>query len=153
MVSLSKSDILLDAYCGVGTIGIIASDKVNKVIGVELVKEAVNDAITNAKMNNIKNVHFFCNDASVFMKNMASKKEKVDVVVMDPPRKGSDEKFLNAVIKLSPKKVIYISCDPRTQVVDLKYLLDNDYIINAIQPVDMFPHTSHVENIVILSHK
>ena len=153
LANLSKSDILLDAYCGVGTIGIVASDKVNKVIGVELVKEAVNDAITNAKMNNIKNVHFFCNDASVFMKNMASKKEKVDVVVMDPPRKGSDEKFLNAVIKLSPKKVIYISCDPRTQVVDLKYLLDNDYIINAIQPVDMFPHTSHVENIVILSHK
>lgn len=150
LANLSKTDILFDAYCGVGTIGLVASDKVSKVIGVELVKDAVNDAIYNAKMNNIKNIHFFCDDASNFMKNMAVKKEKVDVVIMDPPRKGSDEKFLNAVVKLSPKKVIYISCDPRTQVVDLKHLLNNGYQIMAIQPVDMFPFTSHIENIVLL---
>ena len=153
LANLSKNDILFDAYCGVGTIGLIASDKVSKVISVELVKDAVNDAIQNAKMNNIKNVHFFCDDASNFMKNMALKKEKVDVLIMDPPRKGSDQRFLNAAIKLSPKKIIYISCDPRTQVIDLKTLLDNGYQITAIQPVDMFPFTSHVENIVCLIKK
>lgn len=153
LANLSKTDILFDAYCGVGTIGLIASDKVAKVISVELVKDAVNDAIFNAKMNNIKNVHFFCDDASNFMKNMAVKKEKVDVLIMDPPRKGSDERFLNAAVKLSPKKIVYISCDPRTQVIDLKHLLSNGYQITAIQPVDMFPHTSHIENIVVLSHK
>ena len=153
LANLSKNDILFDAYCGVGTIGLIASDKVNKVISVELVKDAVSDAIQNAKMNNIKNVHFFCDDASNFMKNMAAKKEKVDVLIMDPPRKGSDERFLNAAIKLSPKKIVYISCDPRTQVIDLKHLLSNGYQITAIQPVDMFPHTSHVETITLLCLK
>lgn len=153
LANLSKTDILFDAYCGVGTIGLIASDKVAKVISVEIVKDAVSDAIQNAKMNNIKNVHFFCDDASNFMKNMAVKKEKVDVLIMDPPRKGSDERFLNAAVKLSPKKIVYISCDPRTQVIDLKHLLENGYQITAIQPVDMFPHTSHIENIVVLSHK
>ena len=153
LANLSKNDILFDAYSGVGTIGLIASDKVSKVISVEFVKDAVSDAIQNAKMNNIKNVHFFCDDASNFMKNMAVKKEKVDVLIMDPPRKGSDERFLNATIKLSPKKIIYISCDPRTQVIDLKHLLSNGYQITAIQPVDMFPHTSHIENIVCLIRK
>lgn len=153
LANLSKNDILFDAYSGVGTIGLIASDKVSKVISVELVKDAVSDAIQNAKMNNIKNVHFFCDDASNFMKNMAVKKEKVDVLIMDPPRKGSDERFLNATVKLSPKKIIYISCDPRTQVIDLKHLLSNGYQITAIQPVDMFPHTSHIENIVCLIRK
>lgn len=153
LANLSKTDILFDAYSGVGTIGLIASDKVNKVISVELVKDAVSDAIQNAKMNNIKNVHFFCDDASNFMKNMAVKKEKVDVLIMDPPRKGSDERFLNAAIKLSPKKIVYISCDPRTQVIDLKHLLSNGYQITAIQPVDMFPHTSHIETVTLLQRK
>lgn len=153
LANLSKNDIVFDAYCGVGTIGLIASDKVSKVISVELVKDAVQDAIQNAKMNNIKNVHFFCDDASNFMKNMAVKKEKVDVLIMDPPRKGSDERFLNAAVKLAPKKIIYISCDPRTQVIDLKHLLNNGYQITAIQPVDMFPHTGHIENIVCLIKK
>lgn len=153
LANLSKNDILFDAYSGVGTIGLIASDKVAKVISVELVKDAVQDAIFNAKMNNIKNVHFFCDDASNFMKNMAVKKEKVDVLIMDPPRKGSDERFLNAAVKLAPKKIIYISCDPRTQVIDLKHLLNNNYQITAIQPVDMFPHTGHIENIVCLIRK
>lgn len=153
LANLSKNDIVFDAYCGVGTIGLIASDKVSKVISVELVKDAVQDAIQNAKMNNIKNVHFFCDDASNFMKNMAVKKEKVDVLLLDPPRKGSDERFLNAAVKLAPKKIIYISCDPRTQVIDLKHLLNNGYQITAIQPVDMFPHTGHIENIVCLIKK
>jgi 23S rRNA (uracil1939-C5)-methyltransferase len=149
LAGLSKNDVLLDAYCGVGTIGIIASDYVGKVVSVELVKDAVYDAIKNAKMNNIKNIHFFCADASDFIKNLAAKKEKIDVIIMDPPRKGSDERFINAVLKLMPKKVIYISCNPHTLVNDLKYF-KGAYSIKAIQPVDMFPHTYHIETIVLL---
>jgi 23S rRNA (uracil1939-C5)-methyltransferase len=152
-LKLSKEDVLLDAYCGVGTIGIVASDDVKKVIGVELVKDAINDAIVNAKKNNVKNIHFYCDDASNFMVNMANKKEHVDCVIMDPPRKGSDEKFLSSLVKLSPKKIGYISCNPETQMDDLKYLLKNNYEITKIQPVDMFPHTSHVESCVLLERR
>ena len=150
--NLSKDDVLLDAYCGVGTIGIIASDKVKKVIGVELEKQAVQDAIINAKINDIKNIHFYADDATRFIINLANKKEHIDCIVLDPPRKGSTEGFLKAVLKLKPNKIIYISCDPHTQVLDLKYLT-NDYKITFVQPVDMFPHSSHVENIVCLVKK
>ena len=149
---LSKQDIILDAYSGVGTIGICASPNVNKVISVELEKSAHMDAIINAKLNNIKNVHFYCDDATRFINNLAIKNEHIDVVIMDPPRKGSDASFLKAVLKLKPRKVIYISCDPHTQINDLKYLI-NDYKIIYIQPVDMFPQTEHIENIVTLERK
>jgi 23S rRNA (uracil1939-C5)-methyltransferase len=149
---LTKNDIILDAYSGVGTIGICASPNVSKVISVELEKSAHMDAIINAKLNNIKNVHFYNDDATRFINNLAVKKEKIDVVIMDPPRKGSDASFLKAVIKLNPRKVIYISCDPHTQINDLKYLT-NDYKITYIQPVDMFPQTEHIENIVTLERR
>lgn len=150
--NLSKEETILDAYSGVGTIGIIASDYVKKVISVELEKRAVEDAIINAKENNIKNIHFYCDDATRFINNLAAKKEHLDVIIMDPPRKGSDEAFLKAVLKIKPKKIIYVSCDPHTQVVDLKHLL-NDYKIISVQPVDMFPNTMHVETIVCLVKK
>ena len=104
------------------------------------------------KLNNIKNVHFYCDDATRFINNLAMKKERIDVVIMDPPRKGSDASFLNAVLKLKPRKVIYISCDPHTQINDLKHLV-KDYKIIYIQPVDMFPQTEHIENIVTLERK
>lgn len=149
LANLTKQDSLLDAYCGVGTIGLIASSHVLKVTGVELVKDAVTDAIMNAKNNNINNVRFICDDATNFMINCARQKQTFDVVIMDPPRKGSDKPFLDALKKLSPRKVVYISCNPHTQVEDLKHLL-NQYKITKIQPVDMFPHTHHVENIVLL---
>lgn len=149
---LTKEDVLLDAYSGVGTIGIIASSKVKKVISVELEKQAVQDAIINAKLNDIKNIHFYNDDATRFIINLANKKERVDCVVLDPPRKGSTEQFLKAVLKLKPNKIIYISCDPHTQVVDLKHLV-NDYKITFVQPVDMFPHSGHVENIVCMERK
>lgn len=152
LASLNKNDVLLDAYCGVGTIGLIASKNVAKVIGVELVKDAVNDAIANAKANNINNVRFICDDASKFMLNCARQKQKIDVVIMDPPRKGSDKVFLDALLKLAPSKVIYISCNPHTQVDDLKMLLEK-YTIDKIQPVDMFPNTYHVETITLLCLK
>ena len=151
-LNLSQDDVVLDAYSGVGTIGLIASRKVKKVISVELVKDAVTNGITNAKLNNIKNVHFFCDDATKFINNLAMKKEKIDCVIMDPPRKGSDVAFMNAVLKLMPKKVLYISCNPYTQCEDLKLLYDK-YVIKYIQPVDMFPHTASIENIITLERK
>lgn len=152
MANLSKTDTILDAYSGVGTIGLIASSMVNKVLSVELVKEAHLDAIYNAKMNNIKNVSFFNDDATIFIENIAKRKEKIDVVIMDPPRKGSDERFMKSLIKLQPLKIVYISCNPLTQVEDIKLLL-NDYRIIKIQPVDLFAQTSNVENIVLLHLK
>ena len=150
---LNKEDVILDTYCGVGTIGIIASDYVKQVLSVEIVKDAVNDAIDNAKTNNVKNIKFFCDDASNFMVNLAKTRENVDVVIMDPPRKGSDERFINSLLRLSPKKIIYISCNPDTLTDDLKLILKGKYNITYIQPVDMFPHTSHVECIVCLTRK
>lgn len=150
---LNKEDVILDTYCGVGTIGIIASDYVKQVLSVEIVKDAVNDAIDNAKTNNVKNIKFFCDDASNFMVNLAKNKQHVDVVIMDPPRKGSDERFINSLLRLSPKKIIYISCNPDTLTDDLKLILKGKYNITYIQPVDMFPHTSHVESVVCLTRK
>lgn len=152
LACISKDDLVLDAYCGVGTIGIIASKNAKKVIGVELVKDAVENAIYNAKVNNVKNISFFCQDATNFIVNMARKKEKIDILIMDPPRSGSTPEFLNAVLNILPKKIVYISCNPYTQVEDLKILLKN-YQIMHVQPVDMFPLTSNIENIVMLTNK
>lgn len=149
---LKKTDTILDAYSGVGTIGLIASSMVKKVLSVEIEKSATIDAQFNAKINNIKNVSFFNDDASNFIVNLANRKEHMDAIIMDPPRSGSDERFLKAVLKLLPEKIIYISCNPQTQVNDLKLLVDK-YDIQYIQPVDMFPHTAHIENIVILTQK
>jgi 23S rRNA (uracil1939-C5)-methyltransferase len=149
---LKMSDTILDAYSGVGTIGLIASSRVRKVLSVEIEKSAIIDAQFNAKINNIKNVSFFNDDASNFIVNLANRKEHMDAIIMDPPRSGSDERFLKAVLKLMPEKIIYISCNPNTQVTDLKLLVDK-YEMTYIQPVDMFPHTAHVENIVILKRK
>ena len=150
---LNKNDIILDTYCGVGTIGIIASDYVKQVLSVEIVNDAVKDAIDNARTNDIKNIKFFCDDASNFMVNLAKSHQHVDAVIMDPPRKGSDERFINSLLKLSPKKIIYISCNPDTLTDDLKLILKGKYNITYIQPVDMFPHTSHVESVVCLTRK
>ncbi|MTI65663.1 MAG: 23S rRNA (uracil(1939)-C(5))-methyltransferase RlmD [Firmicutes bacterium] len=153
MAKLDTNDVVLDAYCGIGTISLILSDKVKKVIGVELNQDAVKDAIKNAKRNKIKNVRFYQSDAGKFMVRMANRKEQVDTVFMDPPRSGSTEKFLHSIVKLNPKKVIYISCNPVTQERDLKYLTKHGYKVKEIQPVDMFPHTYHVETVVLIEKK
>lgn len=151
MAGLSGKERVLDAYCGIGTISLIAADKAQEVIGVELNRDAVKDAIGNAKQNNSKNVRFFCDDAGHFMTEMAARGEKVDVVFMDPPRNGSDEAFLQSVCRLKPKKVVYISCNPQTQKRDLKTLTSGGYQVKEIQPVDMFPQTAHCENICLLT--
>ena len=146
---------VLDTYCGIGTIGIIAAKSgAGKVIGVELNGNAVRDAIVNAKANNLKNIRFYKGDAGEFMFEVSQESEKPDVVFMDPPRAGSSEKFLKSLIKMSPKKVVYVSCNPETLSRDLEFLLANSkYKAEKIQPVDMFPHTAHIETVVLLSRK
>jgi len=150
---MSGREKVIDAYCGIGTIGLVASKRAGEVIGVELNRDAVHDAISNAKRNGIKNVRFFCDDAGEFMLGMAQDGEKADIVFMDPPRAGSDECFLSSLVTLAPKKIVYISCNPETQQRDLRFLTKRGYKVEKIQPVDMFPHTNHVETVVLLSHK
>ena len=144
---------MLDTYCGIGTIGIIAAKNgAGNVIGAELNGDAVRDAIVNARANNLKNIRFYKADAGEFMREAADEDEKPDVVFMDPPRAGSDRKFLDSLIKMSPKKVVYVSCNPETLARDLAYLTHNSpYKAQKIQPVDMFPHTARIETVVLLS--
>lgn len=151
--SLSGSETVIDAYCGTGTIGIVAAPKAKQVIGVEINGDAVHDAIVNAKLNKIENIRFYNADAGKFMIGCAKEGEKVDVVFMDPPRAGSDRNFLSSVITLNPRRIVYISCNVETQARDLAYLVKNGYKVTKIQPVDMFPHTSHVETVVLLSQR
>ena len=153
LAGLTGKERVIDAYCGIGTIGLIASDKAKEVISVELNPDAVKDAIVNAKRNGIKNVRFYRNDASVFMRQMANEGESVDVVFMDPPRSGSDEKFLSSVVTLRPKRIVYVSCEPTTLARDLKYLTKHGYRAVTAVPFDMFPATEHCETVCLLSRK
>lgn len=150
---LTGKETVIDAYCGIGTIGLTASQKAGKVIGVELNKDAVRDARINAKENKISNIEFRQGDAGEFMVALAAEAQNVDVVFMDPPRAGSDEKFLSSVVKLAPKKVVYISCNPETLERDLKYLVKHQYQVQRIQPVDMFSFTNHTETVCLLSNR
>ena len=150
---LTGNETVIDAYCGIGTIGIIAAQKAKDVIAVEVNKDAVFDAKNNARRNETQNIKFYCADAGKFMTNMAADGKTADVVFMDPPRAGSDEAFLSSVVTLGPKKIVYVSCNPETQERDLKYLIKNGYKVKKIQPVDMFPHTNHVETVVLLSQR
>lgn len=147
---LSGDEVVFDAYSGIGTIGMVASRHCKKVIAVEIVKAAVVDAIRNAKNNGITNVAFHCDDASSFMVRMAENGEHVDVVFLDPPRKGSDRRCLDAICKLSPNRIVYVSCDPSTLARDVAYL-SKKYKLESLQPVDMFPQTMHVETVAMLS--
>lgn len=153
LADLKGKETIIDAYCGIGTIGIIASNNVNKVIGVELNRDAVKDAITNAKRNKVNNIYFYNQDAGEFMNQMAAKKQSVDVVFLDPPRSGSTEEFMNSMILLNPKKVVYISCNPATLERDLAYLVKRGYEVRKAIPVDMFPGTEHVECVVLIWKK
>ena len=150
---LKGDETVLDTYCGIGTIGIVAAKRgAGRVIGVELNGDAVRDAIVNARANNLKNIRFYKGDAGEFMFEVSDEDEKPDVVFMDPPRAGSDTKFLDSLIKMSPKTVVYVSCNPETLARDLDYLTKkSDYKVQKIRPVDMFPHTAHVECVVLMS--
>ena len=142
---------MLDAYCGVGTIGISAADKAKQVIGVEINRDAVGDAIVNAKLNKLKNCWFTAGDAGKYMDQMSADGMRPDIVFMDPPRAGSDERFLGSLIKCAPGKIVYISCNIETQRRDLGVLINGGYELKRIQPVDMFPFTEHIETVVLLS--
>ena len=152
-------EYVIDAYCGIGTIGMIASDHVDAVIGVELNKDAVRDAIGNAKGNKVGNIRFACGDAGQFMVGMAAeaKHDKSirlpDVVLMDPPRAGSDKAFLSSMVKMGPEKVVYVSCNPETLARDVDWLEKNGYKSQGVWPVDMFPHTEHCEAVCLLSKR
>lgn len=148
---LSGREMVLDAYCGIGTIGLIASAKAKHVIGVELSKSAVRDAIFNAKQNGVKNIRFYEGDAGAFLRVLAKERQHIDVVMMDPPRSGSDVAFMSSVVQLKPPTVVYVSCNPETLARDLKYFTSNGYRVMRIQPVDMFPGTGHVECVVLMS--
>ena len=123
------------------------------MLGIELNKDAVRDARVNAKANGIKNIEFLQGDAGEAMVAMAARDAKADVVFMDPPRAGSDERFLSSVVKLSPKKVVYISCNPETLERDLKYMTKHKYEVKKIQPVEMFAFTEHLETVVLMTKK
>jgi 23S rRNA (uracil1939-C5)-methyltransferase len=151
--ALTGRERVIDAYCGIGTIGLVAAKQAKEVIGVELNRDAVRDAVTNARENQIQNARFYQGDAGEFMEAMAECGERADVVFMDPPRAGSSEKFLASVIRLAPSRVVYISCNPVTLERDLNYLVKHGYQVEKIQPVDMFPGTEHVETVVLLSQQ
>ena len=150
---LHGTEKVLDAYCGTGTIGLIAAEYAGEVTGVELNPEAVRNAVSNAKRNQRKNIRFVQGDAGEYMQKMAAQRETMDVVLMDPPRAGSDEACLSSLVTLAPEKVVYISCNPVTLARDLKYLGKHGYRAKRAVPVDMFPWTAeeHVETVVLLS--
>ena len=153
MAQLEKSDTVIDAYCGIGTIGISVADKVKQVLAVEINKQAIRDARVNAKLNDVENIRFSAMDAGKFMRKLAYEKTPVDVVIMDPARAGADEPFLSSLVKLKPRKVVYISCNPDTQRRDISYLSKHGYQVEELQPVDMFPFTEHVESICLLTRR
>ena len=150
---LGRKETVIDAYSGIGTIGLVAAKRAKNVIGVELNPDAVRDARINAKEIKITNARFYQGDAGEFMENMAENGEHADVVFMDPPRTGSDKKFMSSVIKLNPSRIVYISCGPETLARDLEYLTKHGYDVRKIQPVDMFSFTDHCENICLLTKK
>ena len=151
LAGLTGKEKVIDAYCGIGTIGLIAAEKAGQVIGVELNREAVRDAANNAKMNGSRNAKFYTGDAGEFMTSMAQKGEQADVLFMDPPRAGSTEEFLTAAAKLGPQKIVYISCNPETLARDLRFLKKKGYKAKEAWPVDLFPWTSHVETVCLMS--
>lgn len=153
LANINKNETILDCYSGIGTITLVASDNALKVTGVELNQSSIEDAIKNQQINKINNVEFIKMDATEFMLKQARYGNKYDVVILDPPRDGSTDAFINSLGKLIPERVVYISCNPETQVRDLKTFVNNGYKILVIQPVDLFPFTDHVESVVLMMKK
>lgn len=151
MAGLTGKETVIDAYCGIGTIGIIASKKAKEVIGIELNPDAVRDAVQNARRNSVSNIRFYCNDAGRFMTEMARRKGKADVVIMDPPRTGSTKAFMDSITALEPERVIYISCGPDTLARDLRYMKTLGYHAREGWGVDLFPWTGSIESVCLLS--
>lgn len=151
LAGIKKGDVVLDAYCGIGTIGISLADKAGRVIGVESNPAAIKDAKQNARLNELDNIEFVLSDAGKFMQWAAKEGQAIDVAVIDPPRAGCDKRFLTALLELKPKRLVYISCNVESQARDLQSLTRGGYKVQAIQPIDMFPHTKHIECLVSLT--
>lgn len=148
LANLKPTDRVLDAYCGIGTIGMVMAPLCKEVIGVELNADAVKDAIRNAKFNKVENIRFYRDDASDFIGDY---EDKLDVVIMDPPRSGSDERFLSTLVKKGIKKIVYVSCNPESLARDIQYLREQGYKNSAFYPIDNFPFTDHIETVVLMS--
>ena len=147
---LKENDTVFDIYCGIGTISLFLAQKATKVYGIEIVEDAIKDAKINAKLNNLDNVEFYVGKAEEVVPKMYSEGKNANVVVVDPPRKGCDEKVLDTIVSMKPDRVVYVSCNPSTLARDLAYLDERGYKCVEIQPVDMFPHTMHVEAVAKL---
>lgn len=147
---LSGREKILDAYCGIGTIGISAADNVKSIVGVEVNGEAVKDAVKNAEINNVENAVYYKADAADFMREASENNEHFDAAFVDPPRAGCSKVFLWSLAALKPDRIVYVSCNPQTLSRDLYFLVHNGYKVKRIQPVDMFPHTRHVECVILL---
>ena len=152
LLDLKGHEVLIDTYCGIGTIGMVAASKVKQVIGVELNKDAIKDAIVNAKLNQIKNIQFVNDDATKFMVELAKEKVRIDAVIMDPPRSGTTPAFVDAIKILKPRQVVYISCDPTTQVRDIERFKKAGYQCKLMIPFDLFCMTKHVESIILMTY-
>lgn len=150
-LEVNDKETVFDLYCGIGTISLFVSEKAQKVYGVEIVPAAIEDAKENAKLNNIENIEFIKGKSEEIVPKLLKEGISADKVVVDPPRKGCDEKLLETIIKMNPKRVVYVSCNPSTLARDLKYLDEKGYQVMEVQPVDMFPQTMHVETVVLLS--
>ena len=153
-----EETVVWDLYCGIGTISLFLTQRAGQVYGVEIVPQAVEDAKHNARINAVENAEFYVGKAEEVLpeyyagfEQMHGKKAHADVIVVDPPRKGCDEALLETIVKMEPEKVVYVSCDPATLARDVKYLRENGYEVKKVRPVDMFPHTVHVETVVLLS--
>ncbi len=147
---LSGKETVIDLYCGTGTIGILASKKAGRVYGIEIVADAVKDAEVNAKLNGADNIEFFTGDAGAGANMLAKRKIRPDVIIVDPPRKGCSADTLDAVVKMSPQKVVYVSCEPGTLARDCAYMREKGYEVQLVKPVDMFPMTTAVETVCLL---
>ena len=152
MAELTSEDVIADLYCGIGTISIFASKYVEKVYGIEIVHSSIENAKINAKLNNISNIDFIEGDVEKAFNELIDDSVKLDVVIVDPPRKGLDNTTINNLIKIKPRKIVYVSCNPATLVRDLKEL-ENDYDIKNIQPIDNFPYTNHIESVSVLERR
>ena len=148
---LSGDEVLLDLYCGTGTIGLTMAQDCKQLVGVEIVEDAVNDAKANAEANEINNARFICADAPTAAEQLRKEGTAPDVVILDPPRKGCGEELVKTIRKMNPKRVVYVSCDPATLARDLKYFSENGYITHEVTPCDMFPRTAHCESVALLT--
>ncbi len=151
--NLGENDTVFDIYCGIGTISLFLAQKAKKVYGIEIVEEAIKDAKRNAEINNLNNVEFYVGKAEEVVPKMYKQGKRANVVVVDPPRKGCDEKVLDTIVSMEPDRVVYVSCNPSTLARDLNYLDERGYKCLEVQPVDMFPHSVHIENVALIVKK